>query len=189
MPYVDFAELKSRMTITQVAELLGLKTKPAGHQLRAPCPACQSGGDRALVITPEKELFYCFAAREGGDLIKLAAHVWNCTVPEAAQKLSGGGTVRTVPKESGTSTVPKEALKALDYLDSDHELVVACGFSPTVAKALGIGYAPKGIMRGTVAIPIRDEHGTLQGYIGVTEPLALPKDFMSNVVPLRKTAS
>jgi len=54
---------------------------------------------------------------------------------------------------------------------------------------LGIGYAPKGMMKGYVAIPIRLPTGELTGYIGVTEA-KLPKEFhLSNVITFpKKTA-
>jgi hypothetical protein len=69
MPFVDFAALKQRVSIEQTAVLLGLQTNPAGNQLRAACPACKEGGDRAIVITPEKGLFYCFPGKVGeGDV-------------------------------------------------------------------------------------------------------------------------
>jgi DNA primase len=61
MPYIDFAEIKQRVSIEEVVSRLGLKVTKRGHQLRAACPACKQGGDRALAITPQKSLFYCFA--------------------------------------------------------------------------------------------------------------------------------
>jgi hypothetical protein len=78
MPFIDFAELKARANIMQAAELLKLTLKPSGSQERGPCPGCNTGGDRAFVIT-ERGLFYCFPARTGGDLIKLVAHVRGCS--------------------------------------------------------------------------------------------------------------
>ena len=42
-------------------------------------------------------------------------------------------------------------------------------------------------MRGTVAVPIRDVHGVLKGYIGI-EGATLPADFQSNVVMFQKRA-
>ena len=78
-------------------------------------------------------------------------------------------------------------MQPLSYLQADHEAVVAVGFDVEVAKALGIGYSPKGLMRGTVAVPVRDEHGQLMGYIGITEA-TLPPSFTSNVVKFPKTA-
>jgi hypothetical protein len=64
--------------------------------------------------------------------------------------------------------------------------VEALGLSQETAEALGIGYAPKGMMKGYVAIPIRLE---LTGQIGITEA-KLPKEFyLSNVVTFpKKTA-
>jgi hypothetical protein len=52
--------------------------------------------------------------------------------------------------------------------------------------ALGIGYAPRGLMKGQVAIPIRLPTGD---YVGITEA-KLPKEFhLSNVVTFpKKTA-
>jgi hypothetical protein len=80
-------------------------------------------------------------------------------------------------------------LKPLEYLEAENPAVVAAGFDPEEAAKLGIGYAGKGIMRGTVAVPIRDETGTLLGYIGVTEARCPPKGFFpTNVVPLQKRA-
>jgi hypothetical protein len=48
MLFVDFKKVKETVSIEQTAVLLGLQTKPAGSQLRAACPACKEGGDRAI---------------------------------------------------------------------------------------------------------------------------------------------
>jgi DNA primase len=178
MPYIDFAELKSRTDIMQAAQLLPLALKPSGTQHRGPCPACNSGGDRALVITPERGLFYCFPSRTGGDLIKLVAHVKGCSQNEAALMIQSeiGGTVTTVPaKASGTvqyrpSTAPqnqKAGLNPLTYLEPEHTAVQGLGISPTTAKTFGSGYAGKGVLRGRYAVPVHSKDGTLLAYVGV----------------------
>ena len=64
--YVDFADVKARCSIVQAAKLLGLKTTEERMQLRAPCPACQNGGPRAIVITPAKNLFTAFLESRRG---------------------------------------------------------------------------------------------------------------------------
>ena len=62
----------------------------------------------------------------------------------------------------------------------------ALGLSQETAEVLGIRYAPKVIMKGYVAIPIRLPTGELTGYIGVTEA-KLPKEFdPSNLVTFPK---
>ena len=56
--FVDFKELKSRVSIEQAMQKLGLTMKLHGAQYRGSCTVCNQGGDRALVITPGKQLFY-----------------------------------------------------------------------------------------------------------------------------------
>jgi DNA primase len=99
VPFVDFAALKERVSIEHAIQLLGLQLKPAGNQLRGPCPICKTGGDRALVVTPAKGMFYCFMAQTGGDQIALVAHVKACKTTEAANFLAGTSTVprRSIP--------------------------------------------------------------------------------------------
>jgi hypothetical protein len=188
LPYLDFAEIKRTTTFADAVSLLGLTLKQHSNQWRGACPACQSGGDRALVITEGKG-FYCFAAQKGGDQIALVAHIRDIPVKEAAELL-----VNT-PERKGTSTAEPvtgivPGLKPLD-LDHEHDAVVALGFDPADAQQLGIGYAGKGIMRGLVAIPIRLPSGELAGYVGVTDIAKLPPRWhgINSVVPFpKKTA-
>jgi DNA primase len=200
MPFVDFTELKARMSIVEAVELLGIDMHIRGDQLRASCPHC-GGGDRTLVVTPSKGVYFCFKDGKGGDMIALAAHVREESVKDAAAFLAGTKVALTSTSKNRTSrtssTPPEERgreetqkLQPLSYLECEHEAVVAVGFNPLVAKRLGIGYASKGIMRGLVAIPIRDEDGILQGYVGVDEA-RLPKDFQmpENVIPMRKQSA
>jgi hypothetical protein len=58
MPFVDFAELKTRVAIEQAMQMLGLNLTLHGNQYRGACPVCKAGGDRALIVTPAKGLFY-----------------------------------------------------------------------------------------------------------------------------------
>ena len=180
MPYIDFAELKSRITIMQAAELLGLTLKPSGNQQRGPCPLCNTGGDRALVITPDRGLFYCFPAKTGGDLIKLVAHIKGCSQNEAAQLIQSqiGGTVPTVTVpargrgtvSNSSSTPPqkeKAGLNPLPYLEPEHPAVQALGISPVTAEAFGSGYAGKGVLRGRYAVPVHGKDGALVAYVGI----------------------
>lgn len=190
----DFAALKERITIEQAAQMLGLQLRQSSHQLRGPCPACDAGGERALAITPSKGLFYCFNAGIGGDLITLVSHVREMPLKDAAEELAqhfGVGTTQPQKKAPSAPSPSRETegeLKPLEYLEVEHAAVEAVGFDPEAARALGIGYATKGIMRGTVAVPLRHPDGTLAGYIGITEA-KLPKSFrFPNVVPFKKQA-
>lgn len=178
MSFVDFAAVKAEYPINRVVDLVGLEMRMKGSQWRGKCPTCESDGDRNLVVTPEKGLFYCFTAEGGGDQLALVAHVNGCSVREAAEWLAGDNpqaVIRpkgdTKPKETAR---PSEGFSPLTYLEADHPAVEALGFDLPVAEALGIGYAKRGVLKGTVAIPLRRPDGAIAGYIGLTEIDKLP---------------
>jgi CHC2 zinc finger len=176
--FIDFQELKQHIKIEDAMLLLGLKVSQFSDQMRGPCPACKSGGDRALVITASKSVFYCFAAGEGGDVIALVAHIKGISMKEAAAFLaesfihpveaSPAEHVDTVPSHSSPKK-EKAGLNPLTYLQHEHSSVQALGISLETARAFGAGFAPKGTMRGRVLFPIRDRSGVLLAYCGLGE--------------------
>jgi len=190
--FVDFAAVKAATTMADVIKMLGLKLKQSGNQWRGICPTCKGAGERSLVITEGKG-FFCFTAHSGGDQIALVAHITAKSAKDAAQEIAAwkgmipGKTPATEAPESEAGGSETKKLAPLAYLEPEHDAVLAVGFDPEFAKAHGIGYAPKGMMRGTIAVPFRDEDGNLLGYLGIEEA-RLPADFMTNVVPLRKRA-
>lgn len=172
---VDFQQLKSRMTIEEAVSLLDLDLKQKGDQMRGPCPACEGSSERALVVTPKKQVWYCFHAQTGGDLISLAAHIKGVSVKNAAEWLAGDTVPPKKEKEEKTARVA-DGFQPLQYLVHDHEAVIALGFEPDDAEKLGIGFCPRGILRGTVAVPVRTADGVLRGYLGTTDA-TLPKSW------------
>lgn len=173
MSYIDFEAAKANNPIAEVAERLGLKLTKAGQTLRGPCPSGE-GGPRALAVTPSKGVWYSFGKQEGGDVLALVQLVNGCDVKEAAQFLSG-----TAPLEKAKRSSPERGaergFRPLDYLQSDHPAVQALGLETSDAARLGIGYAPRGTLRGLVAVPIRSKNGRLVGYIGIAEAKLPPK--------------
>lgn len=179
MTSVDIKNVRDNVQIDRVAEWLGLKfTKRfLGEQLRARCPI-HDGGSRALVITPSKNRYYCFApeCREGGDAVQLTAKIRQIPIRDAALALQAH--FLDYHRKVGTADNP---LHKIDYLEAEHESVQALGIPPDVARMLGIGYAGKGTMIKRVLFPIRSEDGKLVGYIGYNANLdpqvKLPKTF------------
>lgn len=173
--FVDFEDLKTRIRIEQTLPLLGLRMRQHGDQYRGACPACQNGGDRALAINSGKQSYYCFSQKKGGDIIALVAHLRGMTQKDAAGYLdqqfgnSGQSHSDTVHSSRHSSPSPPaqqgRELKPLDYLVFN-EAVEGLGLSEATCKTWGAGYAPKGIMRGRLAIPIHDRAGTLLAYCG-----------------------
>ena len=171
--FVDFEELKKRVSIEDAVKLLDLELKAGNGQLRGKCPVCEGTSDRNLVVTPSKGVYYCFADGKGGDVIALVAHIRKCSAKDAAQFLAGD----TVPEKGRQQQSSSEGgFKPLDYLEHDHPAVEAVGLKPDDAKRIGAGFAPRGVLKNTVAIPIRLEDGRLIGYIGITEA-TLPKEW------------
>jgi hypothetical protein len=179
MPFVDFAEIRGRLSIEDAAEMLPVKWKREAQQLRADCPV--HGGERSLIVTPSKGLFVCKAtadARKGGDCIALCAHVMQTTNFEAGQYLAKqiGASARksTVNSDSALSkdraTVPQKreggtasaqpapnfdpAAFAAKLVFSEE--VAALGFSEEDAEHFGVGF-----YRGKVYAPLRHPDGTI----------------------------
>lgn len=177
--HVDFKNVRDNVQIDRVAEWLGIRLAKRfiGEQMRGPCPL-NGGGSRALVITPSKNVFYCFApeCRKGGDAIELTAKIRQISPREAALALQAH--FLDYHRKVGTESNP---LHKIDYLRAEHEDVQSLGIAPDAARRLGIGYAPKGTMSKRVLFPIRTEEGKLIGYLGYGKDLdpqvKLPKTF------------
>lgn len=180
MTFLDFAVIKQQVPIRSAIDRLGLTMTEHAGQWRGPCPACNAGGKRALVVTPAKNAFYCFAAHGGGDVIALVAHIRATGMKEAASFLVGesaepessNAVRRGNPSDKSPEERSKEAarsLQPLSYLEPEHDALRALGLDEETCRAFGAGYAPKGIMRGRLAIPIHDwRSGELVAYCGRT---------------------
>lgn len=198
MSFIDFEELKSRVSIEDAVAFLDIQMKPGGASLRGACPHC-NGGPRTLVVTPAKQVWYCFASAKGGDCIALVAHVLDVSAKDAAAKLwerycTSTGTVPparkgTVPEEKGSGQGKK--LEPLSHLESEHEAVDAIGLDTKAAADHGIGYRTKGSGQGSVMIPFRNERGELIAYFGVQELIYIPPNFRppENVVKFPKRSA
>lgn len=102
--YINFSELKERVSMEQAISLLNLKVRREGSQWRAPCPYCKKSGDRALSMNVKQGLFRCFAdGSAGGDTIGLVAHVRGTSQREAAEYL-----VQQFPEGTSNPRASKE---------------------------------------------------------------------------------
>src|SRR4051812_18849579 len=122
--FVDFQELKSRVSMQQVVQMLDLRMKGT-DQLRSACPACRSGGDRALAVNLTKGSFYCFADGKGGDQIGLCAHIRNIGQREAAEEIAAHFRIGQSAdvKPNAPEVKSNGGMEALTYLECAHEAV------------------------------------------------------------------
>jgi len=89
---VDFAHVKTQLSLAQVLDQLGLSTRlrGSGPQRRGPCPLHRGDGrGRSFSVNLEAHVFQCFDKQCGqkGDLIDLWAAVHGLSLREAALDL------------------------------------------------------------------------------------------------------
>lgn len=176
---IPFKKIVDSIDLLDACTDLGIKLKKQGGSYRGECPGCDN---KRMAVTPG-EGFCCHKCDLQGDVIALtrAAKDFDGMYDAAAYLVE---TFNLDFERKQKSTVPEEKEKPadergfqpLDYLKPDHEAVVALGFDPEDARALGVGFAPRGLHKNTVAVPVRTDDGVLRGYIGVTEA-KLPKSW------------
>jgi DNA primase len=174
--FIDFKAIKAAVSIEDAANLLKLPLKKSGSQFRTVCPACASDDERTIVLTPSRQLWYCFDAKVGGDCIALVQHITGLDAKDAASYLAPQEQTRSaeIPRTS-KATVPQKpegrkqpaspsrefdpaAFAAkLSYSDEVAEL----GLTEEDATRLGIGS-----VRGKVYFPMKDDTGFICGFIG-----------------------
>jgi DNA primase len=147
MSTVDFAEIKSRYPIEDVARnMLGIVLKP-GAALRAKCPLCTSDDPRHFAITPAKNAFYCFYEKKGGDVLSLVSRLRGCTVKEAAEAIAAHfGADRRDISPSPKQAEKKGAFDAEKYLrtlEPEHEAVSKLGVSAETLRDWKAATAPR----------------------------------------------
>src|SRR3989338_10409706 len=79
-------EIKSRLSIE---ELVGsyVQLKKAGRNLKGLCPF-HGEKTASFIVSPEKELAYCFGCNKGGDIFKFTQLIENCDFGEAVKLLA-----------------------------------------------------------------------------------------------------
>jgi DNA primase len=153
-------------------------------------------------------LFYCFSAGIGGDLISLWGHIEKCSLADAGKQIAdtfgvgNRGTSAPVknsaPVPSNTrATVPQKQKagenqpKPFDPVAFASKLqftdeVSALGLTEQDATRLQIGFT-----RGKIYFPIRNEDGSISGFIGYADgQLKVPPQWIgTNVVTFPKKSA
>src|ERR1700686_2058969 len=103
---IDFADLKAKVGIAKVCEMLKLEMKPEKNHLRGKCPLCPSSNPRSFVVTPDKNLWFCHSCNAGGVQLKLVALVRNTDIRNAAVSIAESFGTVTVPTANRSNTAP-----------------------------------------------------------------------------------
>ena len=82
--YINYAEIvKSKVSVPSVVSRY-LSTVKVVHN-RIPCPI-HNGTDRNLLL--HQDHWYCFVCGEGGDVIRLVRHIFQCSFTDALKRLN-----------------------------------------------------------------------------------------------------
>ena len=88
-PFVDFREIRSRITMEQILEHYGVlhTLKRAGNRLTGPCPIHNGTNPSQFRVETEKNIWNCFSeCKHGGNTLDFIARKENCSVHDAALK-------------------------------------------------------------------------------------------------------
>jgi hypothetical protein len=161
--YIDFAELKQRVSIHQVAlSMLGLKLTQKGDQYRGTCPIHKSHD----------------AAKE------IAEHFGTVHAPPAGTVHKPPATTPPAPAAQRQGFDPEAYAARLDPAATP---LAPLGISEATLRAFKAGYANAGLLRGRLALPLHATDGTILGFCGRAlddnEPkLIFPKNFAPSSV-------
>jgi DNA primase len=173
--WIEFAAIKRAVPLVAVLEHYRIHElrRSGRNQLRGRCPLHGGEGRETFHVNTAEQVFHCFSCGAGGSVLDLVAAVEGCELREAAQKLSGWGSVpgdgvrpqkTTVTKKTRSVAPLKFRLRGVDVR---HPYLASRGIRETTAREFGIGfYAGPGLMSQRLVIPIDDEAGRLVGYAG-----------------------
>jgi DNA primase len=194
-PFVDFRDIRSRITMEQVlAHYQLLDTfQRTSQTLTGPCPIHKGPNQTQFHVDTEKNVWTCFSeCKHGGNALDFIAKMEGVHIHDAALKAcewftipleevqvaddepedSAPTTVRTVaePSPSPTDDKPNPPLKLrFDRLRREHPfLKQEHGLNQETIIDFGIGFYPgdRGMMVGRIVIPIHNIKGVLVAYAG-----------------------
>jgi hypothetical protein len=166
---LNFAEIKSRFSFSQVIHLLELDLKKNGNEWRGPCPTCRGSTDRTLVVT-EGVGFKCFTSKAGGSQLDLVSHIQGVSLKEAAEWLDSQGPERPPQRQQLEGKFDRAKYQA--GLNRNHELLK--DIPEELVTRLDLGVPDRGSLKGLVNIPLYDQSGAFVAYCGVPS-IQLPK--------------
>src|SRR5215218_671623 len=189
--FVPFAEVKRAVTLGAVLDRYGLfaSLTEKGQNLVGACPFCTGQSKRQFQVNREKNAWYCFGCKQGGNVLDFVAKKERVGIRAAALKLDGWfalGLAAEAPAEkpsaapSAPAPIPAppvvaESLPAtnppltftLKTLDHHHASLSALGLEAETIEHFGAGYCTKGLLKGRLAIPIHNGEGELVAYAGL----------------------
>ena len=196
--FVDFRAVKQAVSMLQILDhygLTGAMTRSSnGQSLSGKCPLHNGDNPTQFRVSLPKNVWNCFGqCRGGGNVLDFVARKEDCTIREAALRISEWFKLPS-PSEAGrTRTSPPKVVKPesaeakpapspadspeesagnqplgfeLKNLNLAHPYCTERGLSPETVSAFRLGFCEKGTMAERLVIPIHNPAGQLVAYAG-----------------------
>ena len=186
--WIDFKELRSRLTLAMLIEHFQLVLKPKGEQLVGYCPIPGHTDKRTASFSahPQKGIFQCFGCGAKGNLLDLTVYLQGGD-PKRAHDLRKAAihlnqTFRLCSPENGNGhpSLPQERHESrqlpeivnsplqfrLKGLNPEHPYLVNRGFARATMDLFGVGFCDRGFFQNRITIPLHDNENELIGYCG-----------------------
>lgn len=169
-PYVDFRDIRSRLTMEQVLQHYNLLDtfKRTGHSLSGPCPIHKGTNKTQFRVDTERNIWNCFSeCKHGGNTLDFIVRMEACSIHDAAlkacewfgiplQEVNGDDTdtpakapaskatakPKPAPAPGAEDSTPNKPLTfRLEKLQRDHPyLTQERGLTPETIIDFGLGY-------------------------------------------------
>lgn len=181
----EFSTIKEKVTILQLVDAIGVTNLKSGTAkvrgsdtsvLRGTCPCCKEGGDRAFIVYPATNSYYCWGQKHGGDVLELASRFYKIpNMKDVGKKLETLFNISAPRIPTGEKEFDAEGFgKSLD--PSAPELQ-PLGIKTETLQLYGGGYCTRPSLKGKLALPVQDLDGNLL-FIGIeieTTAIVYPK--------------
>jgi DNA primase len=187
--WINFKELRAKLSFPAVLEHYGAKLSEKGGQLVGFCPLPSHSGNKnspSFSAHPDKGIFQCFGCggkgnvldfcvvmdggnpKRGLDVRKTALKVSKLFNISSNRGETNGQAPNNPPKPTDRESVlVNEPLNfRLKDLDPDHPYLRNRGFSREIMDKFGVGFCSKGVFAGRIAIPLHNNEAELIGYAG-----------------------
>lgn len=196
--FVDFRAVKQAVSMIQILDHYGLtdqmKRNGNGQSLSGKCPLHNGDNPTQFRASLEKNVWNCFGqCRGGGNVLDFVARKEDCTIREAALRISDWFKLPSPTEESRTRTSPPKVDKPesgqrkaapspadspeksagnkplsfeLKNLDPAHPYFAERGIGPETVSVFRLGFCNIGSMAGRIVIPIQNPAGELVAYAG-----------------------
>lgn len=175
-------ELKRIVTIERFLQERGIQLRQRGDRLVGPCPLHGGDNQNAFVVSPDKNLWYCFTGcSSGGDIVELVRRLDGSDYRHAAIELAriaakshpcpsvnDATSLDRIPRSRDHRyTAPIAPFTRKLRLDPCTPWLGRKGIKPATARRFEVGaYYGRGMLARCIAVRLHDTDGRPVGYAG-----------------------